>query len=81
MWKMLIKLLAKAVVNIRTDRLAEYVQAVKQRNKKRDKADRLRLKMPHHTPEVQVAIQEEEKVEYYCEKLIYTRPCIYFWNY
>jgi hypothetical protein len=42
--------------------LAEYVQALKQRNKKRDKADKLRLKMPHHTAEVQVAIQEEEKV-------------------
>ncbi|KAG2183941.1 hypothetical protein INT44_008952 [Umbelopsis vinacea] len=52
----------KAVVNIRTDRLMEYVQAIKLRNKKRDKADKLRVKMPQHTQEVQVAIQEEEKV-------------------
>ncbi|KAH8550263.1 hypothetical protein BGW37DRAFT_427622 [Umbelopsis sp. PMI_123] len=52
----------KSVVNIRTDRLAEYVQVIKLRNKKRDKADKLRLKMPQHAQEVQVAIQEEEKV-------------------
>ncbi|KAI9285404.1 hypothetical protein BC943DRAFT_324228 [Umbelopsis sp. AD052] len=53
----------KAVVNIRTDRLMEYVQAIKLRNKKRDKADKLRVKMPQHTQEVQVAIQEEEKAK------------------
>ena len=40
----------------------EYVQAIKLRNKKRDKADKLRVKMPQHTQEVQVAMQEEEKV-------------------
>jgi len=59
---LLLPLPFKAVVNIRTDRLVEYVQAIKLRNKKRDKADKLRVKMPQHTQEVQVAMQEEEKV-------------------
>ncbi|KAJ2958762.1 hypothetical protein NQZ79_g5650 [Umbelopsis isabellina] len=53
----------KAVVNIRTDRLAEYVQAIKQRNKKRDKADKLKLKMAPNSVEVQGAVQEEDKAK------------------
>jgi hypothetical protein len=61
----------KAVVNIRTDRLAEYVQAIKQRNKKRDKADKLKLKMAPNSIEVQGAVQEEEKVMRVTFKLLY----------
>lgn len=40
----------------------EYVDSMKHRNKKRDKADRLKLRMGLQAPEVQATIAEEEEV-------------------
>lgn len=41
----------------------EYVDSMKLRNKKRDKADRLKLRMGLNAPEVQATIAEEEEVK------------------
>ncbi|ORY07488.1 hypothetical protein K493DRAFT_273531 [Basidiobolus meristosporus CBS 931.73] len=51
----------KHVMNNRTEKLAEYVRLVKKRNKRRDKTEKLKLKMSETTPEIQAAIAEETK--------------------
>ncbi|KAI8139559.1 Vps5 C terminal like-domain-containing protein [Fennellomyces sp. T-0311] len=51
----------KTAFNARTQKLMEYVDSVKHRNKKRDKADKLKLRMGLHAPEVQATIAEEEE--------------------
>ncbi|KAJ8658397.1 hypothetical protein O0I10_005749 [Lichtheimia ornata] len=51
----------KTSFNTRTQKLMEYVDSMKLRNKKRDKADRLKLRMGLNAPEVQATIAEEEE--------------------
>ncbi|KAI9312607.1 Vps5 C terminal like-domain-containing protein [Dichotomocladium elegans] len=51
----------KTAFNARTQKLMDYVDSMKHRNKKRDKADKLKLRMGLHAPEVQATIAEEEE--------------------
>ncbi|KAI9498141.1 Vps5 C terminal like-domain-containing protein [Zychaea mexicana] len=51
----------KTAFNARTQKLMDYVDSVKHRNKKRDKADKLKLRMGLTAPEVQATIAEEEE--------------------
>ncbi|KAI9485378.1 MAG: hypothetical protein EXX96DRAFT_544902 [Benjaminiella poitrasii] len=51
----------KIVFNVRTIKLMEYVDHLKQRNKKRDKSDRLKLKLRINHPELSKTIKEEEE--------------------
>jgi len=48
-------------MNYRTDMLIAYVNAIKLRNKKRDRVDKLKIKSPN-SPEIEVAKAEEAKV-------------------
>lgn len=49
-------------MNARTEKLIDYVNVIKQRNRKREKADKLKLKMAQNSADVQNAIEEEEMV-------------------
>ncbi|RUS26402.1 hypothetical protein BC938DRAFT_470808 [Jimgerdemannia flammicorona] len=51
----------KGVMNLRTERLGDCVNVIKQRNRKRDKTDRLKLKMAQNSADVLTAITEEEQ--------------------
>ncbi|KAG0167618.1 Vacuolar protein sorting-associated protein 5 [Apophysomyces sp. BC1034] len=51
----------QTVFNARTQKLMEYVDSVKHRNKKRDKADKLKLRMGLAAPEVQATMIEEQE--------------------
>ncbi|KAI7858402.1 hypothetical protein BDC45DRAFT_434136, partial [Circinella umbellata] len=51
----------KTAFNVRTQKLMDYVESAKHRNKKRDKADKLKLRLGLNTPEVQATIAEEEE--------------------
>ncbi|CAG8574120.1 13983_t:CDS:2 [Funneliformis mosseae] len=52
----------KTVMNNRTEKLVEYVNAVKQRNKKYEKAEKLKSVKGLDSSDVQVAIAEESKL-------------------
>ncbi|KAI7892957.1 uncharacterized protein EV154DRAFT_417846 [Mucor mucedo] len=49
----------KVVFNARTVKLMEYVEQLKYRNKKRDRADKLKLRLGMNHPEVKEVIDEE----------------------
>lgn len=49
----------KVVFNARTVKLMEYVEQLKFRNKKRDRADKLKLRLGMNHPEVKEVIEEE----------------------
>ncbi|RUS20791.1 hypothetical protein BC937DRAFT_94370 [Endogone sp. FLAS-F59071] len=51
----------KVVMNTRTEKLADFVTTIKQRNKKCDKADKLKRRTSRDFADVQAAIAEEEK--------------------
>lgn len=52
----------KVVFNARTVKLMEYVEQLKYRNKKRDRADKLKLRLGINHPEVKEVIEEEIEV-------------------
>lgn len=52
------------VMNTRTEKLADLVTTIKQRNRKCDKADKLKQRTSRDFADVQAAIAEEEKVSY-----------------
>lgn len=52
----------QTVFNARTQKLMQYADSMKHRNKKRDKADRLKLRLGMHAPEVKATVAEEEEV-------------------
>ncbi|ORZ23077.1 hypothetical protein BCR42DRAFT_318539 [Absidia repens] len=52
----------KTVFNARTQKLMEYVASAKQRNRKRDRTDKLKLRMGMNGPEVRLAMTEEQEV-------------------
>ncbi|ORX48289.1 hypothetical protein DM01DRAFT_1409953 [Hesseltinella vesiculosa] len=51
----------KTIFNTRTQRLMEYVESAKNRSRKRDRTDRLKLRMGLHANEVQAALAEEQQ--------------------
>ncbi|KAI8339645.1 Vps5 C terminal like-domain-containing protein [Chlamydoabsidia padenii] len=51
----------KTVFNARTQKLMEYVTSAKQRNRKRDRADKLKLRMGLNASEVRLAMTEEQE--------------------
>ncbi|CAO3597268.1 unnamed protein product [Absidia cylindrospora] len=51
----------KTVFNARTQKLMEYVASAKQRNRKRDRTDKLKLRMGMNGPEVRQAMTEEQE--------------------
>jgi hypothetical protein len=52
----------KVVFNARTVKLIDYVDQLKYRNKKRDRADKLKLRLGMNHPEVKEVIAEEKEV-------------------
>ncbi|KAI8064146.1 hypothetical protein BC940DRAFT_242613 [Gongronella butleri] len=52
----------KTVFNTRTQKLMDYVESAKHRSRKRDRADRLKLRMGMNASEVQTAVEEEQQV-------------------
>ncbi|KAI8078794.1 uncharacterized protein BX664DRAFT_270208 [Halteromyces radiatus] len=51
----------KTVFNARTQKLMEYVASAKQRNRKRDRTDKLKLRMGLNASEVRTAMTEEQE--------------------
>ncbi|GAA5812158.1 hypothetical protein MFLAVUS_005608 [Mucor flavus] len=52
----------KVVFNARTIKLMDYVDQLKHRNKKRDRSDKLKLRLGINHPEVKQVIEEEKEV-------------------
>ncbi|KAI8970357.1 hypothetical protein BDF20DRAFT_826364 [Mycotypha africana] len=54
----------KTVFNARTEKLMEYAEQLKHRNRKRDRSDKLKLRLGMNHPEVRQAIVEEREVRH-----------------
>lgn len=62
----------KVIFNSRTVKLMDYVDQLKFRNKKRDRSDKLKLRLGINHPEVREVIAEEIEVHYYSKNLTST---------